>query len=186
MYDTSDFRNGLKIEIDGTPFEIIEFLHVKPGKGGAFVRTKLRNLQTGAVLNKTFRSGEKVGKPDLVDRHMQYLYSQGNDLVFMDLETYEQFTIPFEKIEDKAKFLKENMEVDVLYYKNEPISIELPTFVELEVVETEPGFKGDTATGGSKPAVLETGAKINVPLFINVGDKLKIDTRTGQYVERVK
>ena len=186
MYDTSDFRNGLKIEIDGTPFEIIEFLHVKPGKGGAFVRTKLRNLQTGAVLNKTFRSGEKVGKPDLVDRHMQYLYSQGNDLVFMDLETYEQFTIPFEKIEDKAKFLKENMEVDVLYYKNEPIAIELPTFVELEVVETEPGFKGDTATGGTKPAVLETGAKINVPLFINVGDKLKIDTRTGQYVERVK
>ncbi|BBB31859.1 elongation factor P [Thermotomaculum hydrothermale] len=186
MYDTSDFRNGLKIEIDGTPFEIIEFLHVKPGKGGAFVRTKLKNLQTGAVLNKTFRSGEKVGKPDLVDRHMQFLYSQGDELVFMDLETYEQFTIPFEKIEDKAKFLKENMEVDVLYYKNEPISVELPTFVELEVVETEPGFKGDTATGGTKPAVLETGAKINVPLFINVGDKLKIDTRTGQYVERVK
>ncbi len=186
MYDTSDFRNGLKIEIDGTPFEIIEFLHVKPGKGGAFVRTKLKNLQTGAVLNKTFRSGEKVGKPDLVDRHMQYLYAQGDDLVFMDLETYEQFTIPFEKIEEKAKFLKENMEVDVLYYKNEPISIDLPTFVELEVVETEPGFKGDTATGGTKPAVLETGAKINVPLFINVGDKLKIDTRTGQYVERVK
>ncbi len=186
MYDTSDFRNGLKIEIDGTPFEIIEFLHVKPGKGGAFVRTKLKNLQTGAVLNKTFRSGEKVGKPDLVDRHMQYLYSQGDELVFMDLETYEQFTIPFEKIEDKAKFLKENMEVDILYYKNQPISIELPTFVELEVVETEPGFKGDTATGGTKPAVLETGAKINVPLFVNVGDKLKIDTRTGQYVERVK
>ncbi len=186
MYDTSDFRNGLKIEIDGTPFEIIEFLHVKPGKGGAFVRTKLKNLQTGAVLNKTFRSGEKVGKPDLVDRHMQYLYSQGDELVFMDLETYEQFTIPFEKIEDKAKFLKENMEVDILYYKNQPISIELPTFVELEVVETEPGFKGDTATGGTKPAVLETGAKINVPLFINIGDKLKIDTRTGQYVERVK
>ncbi len=186
MYDTSDFRNGLKIEIDGTPFEIIEFLHVKPGKGGAFVRTKLKNLQTGAVLNKTFRSGEKVGKPDLVDRHMQYLYAQGDELVFMDLETYEQFTIPFDKIEEKAKFLKENMEVDVLYYKNQPISIDLPTFVELEVVETEPGFKGDTATGGTKPAVLETGAKINVPLFINVGDKLKIDTRTGQYVERVK
>ncbi len=186
MYDTSDFRNGLKIEIDGTPFEIIEFLHVKPGKGGAFVRTKLKNLQTGAVLNKTFRSGEKVGKPDLVDRHMQYLYAQGDELVFMDLETYEQFTIPFEKIEEKAKFLKENMEVDVLYYKNQPISIELPTFVELEVIETEPGFKGDTATGGTKPAVLETGAKINVPLFINIGDKLKIDTRTGQYVERVK
>ncbi len=186
MYDTSDFRNGLKIEIDGAPFEIIEFLHVKPGKGGAFVRTKLKNLQTGAVLNKTFRSGEKVGKPDLVERHMQYLYSQGDDLVFMDLETYEQFTIPLNKIEDKAKFLVENMEVDVLYYKNQPISIELPTFVELEVVETEPGFKGDTATGGSKPAVLETGAKINVPLFINVGDKLRIDTRTGQYVERVK
>jgi len=186
MYDTSDFRNGLKIEIDGTPFEIIEFLHVKPGKGGAFVRTKLKNLQTGAVLNKTFRSGEKVGKPDLVDRHMQYLYSQGDELIFMDMETYEQFSIPFEKIEDKAKFLKENMEVDVLYYKNEPISIELPTFVVLEVKETEPGFKGDTATGGTKPAILETGAKINVPLFINVGDRLKIDTRTGQYVERVK
>ncbi len=186
MYDTSDFRNGLKIEIDGTPFEIIEFLHVKPGKGGAFVRTKLKNLQTGAVLNKTFRSGEKVGKPDLVDRHMQFLYSQGEDLVFMDLETYEQFTIESEKIADKAKFLKENMEVDVLYYKNQPISVDLPTFVELEVVDTEPGFKGDTATGGTKPAVLETGAKINVPLFINIGDKLKIDTRTGQYVERVK
>ncbi len=186
MYDTSDFRNGLKIEIDGAPFEIIEFLHVKPGKGGAFVRTKLKNLQTGAVLNKTFRSGEKVAKPDLVERHMQYLYAQGDELVFMDLETYEQFTIPFDNIADKAKFLKENMEVDVLYHNNRPISVELPTFVELEVTETEPGFKGDTATGGTKPAVLETGAKINVPLFINVGDKLKIDTRTGQYVERVK
>lgn len=186
MYDTSDFRNGLKVEIDNSPFEIVEFLHVKPGKGGAFVRTKLKNLQTGAVLNKTFRSGEKLGKPDLIERHMQYLYSQGDARVFMDLETFEQFEISENNIGDKSKFLKEDMEVDVLYYKGEAITIELPIFVNLIVTHAEPGLKGDTASGGSKPVTLETGAVIQVPLFINEGELLKIDTRNGSYVERVK
>lgn len=185
MYDTSDFRNGLKVEIDNAPFEIVEFQHVKPGKGGAFVRTKLKNLQTGAVLSKTFRS-EKLAKPDLVERHMQYLYSQGESRVFMDLESFEQFEILEKNIGDKTKFLKEDMEVDVLYYKGEPITIELPIFVQLEVTHAEPGLKGDTATGGTKPVTLETGAVIQVPLFINEGEVLKIDTRTSSYIERVK
>jgi elongation factor P len=186
MFDTSDFRNGLKIEIDNTPFEIVEFLHVKPGKGGAFVRTKLKNLQTGAVLSKTFRSGEKVGKPDLVERHMQYLYSQGDSRVFMDLESFEQFEISEKQVGDNSKFLKEDMEVDVLYYKGQPIAIQLPIFVNLLVTHAEPGLKGDTASGGTKPVTLETGAVIQVPLFINEGELLKIDTRTGSYIERVK
>jgi len=186
MYDTSDFRNGLKIEIDGTPFEITEFLHVKPGKGGAFVRTKLKNLQTGAVLSKTFRSGEKVGKPDLVERHMQYLYQQGTDYVMMDLENYEQFNIPESVVGDDRKFLKEDMELDVLFYNNQPITLALPIFVELVVTQTDPGLKGDTASGGSKPATLETGAVVQVPLFISEGEKVRVDTRTGEYITRVK
>jgi len=186
MFDTSDFRNGLKVEIDNTPFEIVEFLHVKPGKGGAFVRTKLKNLGTGAVLSRTFRSGEKLGIPDIVERHMQYLYSQVDVRVFMDLETFEQFEIGEKVLSEKIKFLKEDMEVDVLYYKGVPLTIELPIFVNLEVTHAEPGLKGDTATGGTKPITLETGAVLQVPLFINEGEILKIDTRKGAYVERVK
>ncbi|NOY24030.1 MAG: elongation factor P [Acidobacteria bacterium] len=186
MYDTSDFRNGLKIELDGVPFEIVEFLHVKPGKGGAFVRTKMKNMQTGAVLSKTFRAGEKVEKPELQDRHMQFLYSQGEDLMLMDLDTYEQIPVPVMKLGDKRLFMKEDMEIDVLFYQGEAISIELPIFVEMEISHTDPGLRGDTASGGSKPATVETGAVIQVPLFISEGEKVRIDTRTGEYITRVK
>ncbi len=186
MYDTSDFRNGLKIELDGTPFEIVEFLHVKPGKGGAFVRTKIRNLQTGSVLSKTFRSGEKVGKPDMVERHMQYLYAQGDEYVMMDLESYEQFTLADTVIGDAKKFLKEDMELDVLFYNNEAISLNMPAHVELVITQSDPGLRGDTASGATKPATLETGAVIQVPLFISEGEKVRVDTRTGEYITRVK
>lgn len=186
MYDTSDFRNGLKIELEGTPFEIVEFLHVKPGKGGAFVRTKLKNMQTGAVLNKTFRSGEKVGKPDVMERHMQYLYPEGDGVVLMDLETYEQYNVPSGTLGDNLKFLKADMEMDVLFYNHQAIGVTLPVFVELEVVQSDPGLRGDTASGATKPATLETGAVIQVPLFIEEGDRLRVDTRTGEYITRVK
>jgi len=186
MYDTSDFRNGLKIELDNVPFEIVEFLHVKPGKGGAFVRTKMKNMQTGAVLSKTFRAGEKVEKPELQDRHMQFLYTQGEDLMLMDLDSYEQIPVPVTKLGDKRFFMKEDMEIDVLFYKGEAISIELPIFVELEITHTDPGLRGDTASGGSKPATVETGAVIQVPLFISEGEMVRIDTRTGEYITRVK
>lgn len=186
MYDTSDFRNGLKIELDGTPFEIVEFLHVKPGKGGAFVRTKMRNLLTGAVLSKTFRSGEKLEKPDLQERHMQYLYAQADEFVMMDLETYEQFTLNADVAGDGRKFMKEDMELDVLFYNNKAISLNLPPHVELVISQSDPGLRGDTASGASKPATLETGAVIQVPLFISEGEKVRVDTRTGEYITRVK
>jgi elongation factor P len=185
MYSTTDFRRGLKIEVDGTPYVIVEFQHVKPGKGGAFVRTKLRNLITGGVIDKTFRAGEKVEKPDLEEKNMQYLYSEGNQYYFMDTETYEQTFLTQEQLGESKNFLQENINVSILYYQGNPIGVELPIFVELEVKKTEPGVRGDTATGGSKPATLETGAVIQVPLFINEGDKVKIDTRTGEYIERV-
>ncbi len=186
MYSTSDFRNGLKIEIDGVPYTIIYFQHVKPGKGGAFVRTKLKNLLSGGVVDRTFRAGEKVKRPDIKESSMQFLYSDGEGYHFMDMESYEQITVPEEQVGDGRDFLKENTVVDVLEFNGRVIGIDLPNFVELKVVETEPGVKGDTATGGSKPAKLETGAVVNVPLFIDEGDVLKIDTRTGEYVERVK
>ena len=185
MYSTSDIRKGLRIEISGEPFSIIDFLHVKPGKGGAFIRTKLKNLKTGSVIDKTFRSGEKLKKADLEEKEMQYLYNDGENYHFMDNETYEQFSLPEDKIEYEKNFLKENTNVKVLFFKGDAISIELPTFVELEVTHTEPGLKGDTASSASKPATLETDYTLNVPLFINIGDILKIDTRTGEYVERV-
>ena len=185
MYSTTDFRRGLKIEVDGTPYAIVEFQHVKPGKGGAFVRTKLRNLITGGVIDKTFRAGEKVERPDLEEKTMQYLYSEGNQYYFMDTETYEQTFLTREQLGESKNFLQENINVSILYYQGKPIGVELPIFVELEVKKTEPGVRGDTATGGSKPATLETGAVIQVPLFINEGDKVKIDTRTGEYIERV-
>ena len=186
MYSTADFRKGLRIEWEGKPFLIVEFQHVKPGKGGAFVRTKLKNLINGRVIDQTFRSGEKVGRPDLEEKEMQYLYREGDKLVFMDNNSYDQVEMTREQVGDQAQFLQENINVKVLYYKKEPLGIELPTFVELVVTATDPGIKGDTASGGSKPATLETGAVIQVPLFISEGDKLRIDTRTGAYIERAK
>lgn len=185
MYSTADFRRGLKIELDGVPYAIIEFQHVKPGKGGAFVRTKLKNLVAGRVVDKTFRAGEKVGKPDLVEKSMQYLYAEGSQYYFMDNETYEQTFLTQEQLGESKNFLQENVTVTILYYQGKPIGVDLPIFVELRVVKTEPGVRGDTASGGSKPATLETGAVIQAPLFINEGDKVRIDTRTGEYTERI-
>ena len=185
MYSTSDFRKGLKIELEGRPFLIVDFLHVKPGKGGAFIRTRLKNMETGQVLEKTFRSGEKVERPDLVEREMQYLYQGSEGYCFMDNNNYEQFFIDEEHLGDSKNFLKENVDVKMLFFNNKPIGIELPIFVELEITQTDPGVRGDTATGATKPATLETGVVIQVPLFINEGDRVKIDTRTGDYVERV-
>ncbi|NVM21536.1 MAG: elongation factor P [Desulfobacterales bacterium] len=186
MYDTSNFKKGLKIEVDGKPFEIVDFLHVKPGKGGAFVRTKLKNMLTGRVVDQTFRSGEKVGRPDLQEKQMQYLYRDGDSYCLMDNETYEQIFISDEQIGESRLFLHENITVKALFFNEEPIGIDLPIFVELTVTETEPGVKGDTASKATKPATLETGAVIPVPIFLNVGDRVKVDTRTGTYVERAK
>jgi elongation factor P len=186
MYSTSEFRKGLKIEIDGVPYTIVEFLHVKPGKGGAFVRTKIKNLMTGKVLDQTFRSGEKVEKPDLLEREMQFLYREGDTFHLMDNATYEQLALTGEQLGDAVLYLTENMNVKVLFFNQQPVTAEVPNFVELTVAQTEPGVKGDTASGGSKPATLESGAVIQVPLFINEGDRLKVDTRTGNYIERAK
>ena len=183
--DTSQFRNGLKIELDGQPFTITYFQHVKPGKGGAFVRTKVKNLLNGKVLDKTFRSGEKVGEADVEERRMQYLYADGTDRIFMDSETYDQAPIPADALGDGVDFLKENTEVEVLLWRGKPVNVELPAFVELEVTKSDPGVKGDTSSGANKPATLETGATVTVPLFIKEGDVLRIDTRTREYCERV-
>jgi elongation factor P len=186
MYDTSAFRKGLKIELEGKPYEILDFLHVKPGKGGAFVRTKLRNMLNGRVIDNTFRAGEKVDRPDLLERQMQYLYKEVDNYCLMDNETYEQFFLSEEQIGESRWLLAENETVDVMFFNEKPIGIELPIFVELSVADTVPGVKGDTASKTTKPATLETGAVMPVPLFINVGDSIKVDTRTGKYVERVK
>ncbi len=186
MYSTSDFRIGLKIELDNEPYIITYFQHVKPGKGGAFVRTKLKNIITKAVLERTFRSGEKVGKPDIEEKSMSYSYKEAPNYVFMDNETYEQVFIAEDDVGNAASFIKEDMEVSVLFFKGKPVEVVLPIFVELRVIESEPGVKGDTATGATKPAIMETGLTLNVPLFIQEGDILKIDTRTGEYMERVK
>ena len=175
MYDTSNFRKGLKIEIDGKPFEVVDFLHVKPGKGGAFVRSKLKNMLTGAVLDQTFRSGEKVGKPDLEEKQMQYLYKDGESYCFMDNQTYDQIFLSEEQIGESRLFLTENTTINVLFFNNKPITVELPLFVELAIAETEPGVKGDTASKVTKPATLETGAVIPVPIFLNPGDRVKVD-----------
>ena len=186
MYSTTDFRKGLKIEIDGTPFEIIEFQHFKPGKGGAMVRTKLRNILNGRVLDNTFRSGEKVERPNLESRDMQFLYHEGEQLVFMDMTTYDQMHMDAEATDGKANYLKDGQECRVLLYNEKPLDIEIPASLVLEVTETEPGAKGDTVSNVTKPATLETGAEIKVPLFINIGDKISIDTRTGEYIGRAK
>jgi len=185
MITSNDFKNGMTIELDGHLMTIVEFLHVKPGKGSAFVRTKLKNLKTGYSVEKTFRAGEKVMRAHIEKRPMQYLYSSGSDYIVMDNENFEQITLSGELLGDSAKWLKEGMEVSVLFHDTEAIGVDVPNFVDLKVTETEPGFKGDTATGGNKPATLETGAVINVPLFVNVDDVLQIDTRTGQYLRRV-
>jgi elongation factor P len=186
MYSTAEFKKGLKIELDGTPYIIVDFQHVKPGKGGAFVRTKLKNLINGRVVEQTFRSGEKVDKPDLLEREMQYLYGEGDRYCMMDNETYEQIMLTEEQVGEARLYLVENLNLKILFFNQAPLTVELPNFVELEVAQTEPGVKGDTAAGGTKPATLESGATIQVPLFINEGDRLKVDTRTGTYIERVK
>ena len=184
MYSTADFRTGLKIELEGKPFTIIEFLHVKPGKGGAFVRTKLKNMLTGQVLEKTFRAGEKVTPPNIQEKEMQYLYQDKGQYCFMDTETFDQIFIMAEQLRDNRLFLKENTNVKALIYNEEVVDIELPNFVELMVAQTEPGIKGNTVTGGTKPATMESGGVIQVPLFVNIGDTVRIDTRTKQYLER--
>jgi elongation factor P len=176
----------LKIEIDGEPFVIVEFQHVKPGKGGAFVRTKFKSLKSGNVTDKTFRAGEKVDVPDLEEKTMQYLYGADKDRVFMDTTSYEQVSLNEKQLGDSINYLKENMEIKVLYHKGMPINIEVPMFVELVIAKTDPGVRGDTASGGSKPATLETGAVVKVPLYMNEGDVIKVDTRTGIFIERVK
>ena len=185
MYSTQDFRNGLKIEYDGEPYTIVEFQHVKPGKGGAFVRTKIKNLLTGRVLDPTFKSGDKVGKPDMEEKSMQYLYKDGEHYAFMDSNTYEQVLIDGEVIGDSLNWLVENCDTEVLFWNNKAIGVQLPNFVQLKIVECEPGVKGDTATGATKPAKLESGATVYVPLFVNEGETIKIDTRSCEYVERV-
>ncbi|MFC1853154.1 elongation factor P [candidate division CSSED10-310 bacterium] len=186
MYTTSDFRNGLKIEIEGEPFIIVDFQHVKPGKGGAFVRTRIKHLETGLVQDRTFRSGEKLSRPDLEEKEMQFLYQDGEEYHFMDTKSYEQSFLTNDQLGDQKFYLKDQMVITVLYHNGRPIGVEVPNFVELEVVQTEPGVKGDTATGATKPATLESGLTINVPLFVNEGESVKIDTRTNQYIERVK
>ncbi len=182
---TADFKNGKCINIDGKPSVIIEFQHVKPGKGGAFVRTKVRDVRTGRVNEFTFRSGEKFDEVRMETKEMQYLYNDGADFYFMDNGTYEQLSIPADVIGDTAQWLKENDVCMIQYAGDEMLGVQPPMFVELEVAETEPGFKGDTVQGSTKPATMETGATIQVPMFVNVGDVLKIDTRDGRYITRV-
>lgn len=185
MYETSDIRKGLRFEMDGDPFVIVEFQFVKPGKGTAFTRTKIRNMITGAVLDRTYKSGEKLKPADTEDREMQYLYNDG-DFHFMDNNNYEQVSLDSNAVGDAANYLTENMLIEVGFFKGRSIGISLPNFVVLEVTETAPGEKGNTVTGASKPAVVSTGYSLNVPLFVNEGDQLRIDTRTGEYAERVK
>jgi elongation factor P len=180
---TNDFRKGMKIEVDEAPYAIVDFQHVKPGKGGAFVRTKLKHLRLGTVIDRTFRAEEKVPLVNFEEKRMQFLY-RDDRFHFMDLETYDQIALSEDEVGDARQFLKENTEVEVLYVDGAPIGTELPNFVDLVVVKTEPGVRGDTASGGSKPATLETGAVVSVPLFINEGDVLRVDTRTGAYISR--
>ena len=185
MISTNQFRNGNHIDVDGTIFKILEFQHVKPGKGGAFVRTKLRRASDGAVIDRTFRAGEKFRPVRTEVRKMQFLYRDGTDAHFMDTESYEQLTIPESAIAEALQWIKESDEVDVLYIDDEPADVQLPSAIDLEVSETEPGVRGDTASGGgSKPAVLQTGARVQVPLFIEIGDVVRVDTRSGEYVSR--
>ena len=185
MISTNQFKNGNHIEIDGTVFKILEFQHVKPGKGGAFVRTKLRRAQDGAVIDRTFRAGEKFRPIRTEVRKMQYLYRDGTDAHFMDTGSYEQLTVPEAAIEDKLRWMQESDEVELLYIDERPADVQIASAVDLEVAETEPGVRGDTVSGGgTKPATLQTGAVVQVPLFVDVGDRVRVDTRSGEYVSR--
>ena len=184
VVSTAEFKKGLRIMFDGQPYAIVDFQHVKPGKGGAFVRTKLKHMRLGKVIDNTFRSGEKVDLVDFDDKTMQFLYKDDR-YNFMDTETYEQVSLSANEVGDARDYLKENIEVQVLYIDGSPVTVELPNFVEIAIARTDPGVRGDTAQGGTKPATLETGAVINVPLFLNEGDVVKVDTRTGDYLGRV-
>jgi elongation factor P len=181
---TAEFKKGLKIQFDGEPYSIVDFQHVKPGKGGAFVRTKLKHMRLGRVIDNTFRAGEKVELVDFDEKRMQYLY-RDDRYHFMDLDTYDQISLSTEEVGDARDFLKENIEVEILFINDSPVTVELPNFIELQIVKTDPGIRGDTASGGSKPATLETGAVVQVPLFLNEGDVVKVDTRSGEYLGRV-
>ena len=184
MISVNEFKNGLTIEVNDELWRVVEFQHVKPGKGSAFVRSKLKSLRTGAVQEKTFRAGEKVEQAQIDNRKMQYLYADGTNYVFMDTTTYEQLELPQERIKDELNYLKENMVVNIIMHENETLGIDLPNTVDLKVAETEPGIKGDTASGGSKPAKMETGLIVQVPFFVNEGDVLTINTQDGSYVSR--
>ena len=184
MISVNDLKTGLTLELDNGLWSVVEFLHVKPGKGAAFVRTKLKNVETGQVVERTFRAGEKVGKATLDRREMQYLYKEGAEYIMMDNETYEQLSVTEVQIGDGVKYLKENMEVQVLLHDGKIIGVDIPAHVVLEVVDTPPSEKGNTAQGGTKPATLETGAVVNVPFFISKGDKIRVDTRTNEYLDR--
>jgi elongation factor P len=181
----NEIKSGLTILVDGDIYQVIEYQHVKPGKGGAFVRTKLRNLRSGNVQEKTFRGDEKIEEAFIEERKLQYLYESGGIYHFVDQENFEEITMAKEDLQDKIKFLKDNLEVNAYFYKDETLTINLPNFIEVKIIHTEPGIKGDTAKSGTKPAKIETGATLQVPLFIDIGDKIKVDTRTGEYVERV-
>ncbi len=185
MLSTNQFRNGNHIDVDGVIFKIVEFQHVKPGKGSAFVRTKLRRIRDGNVIDRTFRAGEKFRSVRTEVRRMQFLYKDGTDAHFMDSESYEQLMIPESALADELRFMKDSDEVELLYIDDEPSGVQLPSALDLEIAQTEPGLRGDTASGGgTKPAVLETGAAIAVPLFVNIGDKVRVDTRSGEYLSR--
>jgi elongation factor P len=184
MISSNDFRTGVTIELDGYVWRVVEFLHVKPGKGSAFVRTKLKNVQTGNQMERTFRAGETVPQATLEKRTMQHTYKEGEEFIFMDMQTYEETRLRSEDVGDRVQYLKEEMEVNIIFWNDRVLEIELPTSVILEVTETDPGVKGDTATGGTKPAIVETGAQVMVPLFISIGEKIKVDTRDGSYLGR--
>jgi len=186
MYEISEIRKNLKLQIDGEPYIVVDFQFVKPGKGSAFTRTRLKNMITGNVLDRTYKSGEKLEPAGLEEHPMQFLYAQDGMYHFMNTENYEQIEMEESQVGNAKDYLIENLNVNIIIFKDRPIAINLPTFVELDVVETEPGLKGDTVTGGNKPAIMNTGAKILVPIFVNSGDRLVVDTRTGQYVERAK
>ena len=185
LISTNQFKNGTHVEVDGTVFKIVEFQHVKPGKGGAFVRTRLKRVEDGAVIDKTFRAGEKFRPIRTETRRMQFLYSDGSDAHFMDTQTFEQLPIPEDAVAESLKWVMPNQEVDLLYVDERPSEVQVPSAVELTVSETEPGVRGDTASGGGdKPATLESGVSVRVPLFVNVGDRVRVDTRSGEYVSR--
>ena len=185
VWDTKDFRKGLKIEVEGDPYEVVDFQHVKPGKGGAFVRTRIKNLLTGNTLDRTFRSGDKVGKPDIEEKEMQFLYSEGENFHFMDNKSYEQTFVTVDALGESKNFLKANINASILFYKGRAIGVSLPNAVDLVAKSCDPGVRGDTVSGATKPATLETGYQVQVPLFINEGDVLRIDTRTGAFISRV-